>query len=229
MSLTYQNFPIEVVKELTEHNVNLLDRYFDEQGPDVAYEVGTTVKQNLENGEPAVNIVEAIQELYVFPLAKKAIKEETQKRIDRGWWTVVGVMGDGETPPFNYTVGLGGVTGREITLSGISPETATSLINTLGEYLKDNPTVAVEDIDCQFGALRDGTPLRYRIEQRPLLTVVDEYAYQIEGYYEITPEMTMLIVVLPDANNCLPGEDEYDEGFRQLTNETLEGVYHGRL
>lgn len=231
MSIVHQYFPKTVVDELEEHDVELLNAYLECYDGERTADLVSRITLKLADGKAASDVVTMLRDDIIYPLVASSIKETTRERIDDGWWTTMCVMGSEaeDTPSFTYTIGLGVLCGYEVTLSGINNQTAGEMANQIGEYFRDNPNRDIENFDCSFGTLRDGTPLRYRIEQRPLQTAIDEYAHQTDTVYPGAEEMTMLIVVLPDENNLLPGEEGYDETFRQLTNETLEGVYRGQL
>ena len=60
--------------------------------------------------------------------------QELAENIQQHRWLVFNIMGDGDFPPFSYTVGLFATFGHpEVVLSGLQQELAHAILNDIGE------------------------------------------------------------------------------------------------
>lgn len=212
---------------LTERHETILNRILNE------HQVAT-IKETLKNDEVGVKAsiltsildieqltdeekTERLVDEIIVPHNMERLWNQTTTRIENGGWTIQGVY-DAE-PPFAYTIGLSQQSTYELIASGIDVRTLADLLNTLGEHLKSNPDTKVEDIHPEalpLFRINNGEQGRYRIEVVTSPKLFEDYMCQLDRYVEITPALTVLALILPDANNKLPGEEGYDESFVQL-------------
>lgn len=212
---------------LTEHHYTALNHILNE------YQVDT-IKEVLKNDEGGVKMniltsilnndqltdeekTERLVDEIIIPHNMERLWNQTTARIENGGWTIQGVY-DAE-PPFAYTIGLSQQSTYELIASGIDVRTLADLLNTLGEHLKSNPDTKIEDIRPEtlpLFTINNGEQGRYRIVDVTSRQLFEDYMCQLDCYVEITPELTVLALILPDANNKLPGEEGYDENFVQL-------------
>lgn len=135
-------------------------------------------------------------------------QEIIQKNIKTHGLSIMGVSGDGDNPPFAYTVGLTETKNHpEIIVFGLRAEVAATLFNSLVELIPEG------------GALKDGDVV-HEIANFPvaLKQVPDKHAaeYCFQAIYryedmggEYTP--TFLQMVITDSKGLFPWDEGYDK------------------
>jgi len=128
---------------------------------------------------------------------------ELAENIQRHRWLVFNIMGDGDLPPFSYTVGLFATFGHpEVVLSGLNHELAHAILNDLGEDaasgIQRQPEVFYEDV---FG----GAPCLFKPVS---LAYYDAYFGRALVFYQGT-HFPVLQCVWPDAQQRFPGQMGY--------------------
>ena len=128
--------------------------------------------------------------------------------IENYGWYVIAVMEENDLPAFAYTIGLYQQFAHpEGIIVGLSVDTMHSLLNTLGQELKEGksykPGVASSDFlngaDCSFGVVH---PTQY-----------EEYFGQAIRYYEHSA-FPALQLYWPDKQGWYPSDPRFDPSLR---------------
>lgn len=164
---------------------------------------------------------ECIKLAILDPMIEGQRQRQTQNEIDRGSW-VIRAFDDGPvTPLYAHTVGLSVHTDTELFISGISEHAIEPILNDLGDRLIRTPTLTVKDLIPPLVYINGTKPGRVRIETLPLSSVKNEYITAMYEHLTPSDECRLMVVVLPDEHNRLPGEDKYDDTFQQLLPDQL--------
>ncbi len=174
--------------------------------------------KTLINTEGRDDVAEILINKVIIPHNMKKLSASTQQLIDDGYWRGINVFGDAEKPPFSYSVGMHNTLGIELFISGIGGNTPCSIINNIGDYLKEHLDTPPENINehvCHAITLADKRQGRYRLKEVSLDTMLEKYMIQLKPHLgDKLPKV--YIIELPDKNNILPGEEGYDESFKQI-------------
>jgi hypothetical protein len=122
-----------------------------------------------------------------------------RETIRRHGWALQAVLGDEESPPFVYTVGLSGFAHPELILFATSQATAATVLNDLGELVRAGHPLAAGDLV----PLRNGDVhlLAFPESEHWLFAAND--LYRLPG----APPVPALLVVPRDELVPTPGED----------------------
>lgn len=203
--------PKAIQNVLNEHQIAVIDQFLTEE-PD-ALETLVRAANRLKDTALKEFLIETI----IIPFNKKRLYLQMQDRIAQGHWTVQGVGGDASSPSFAYTVGLSVHCGVEAFCSGLDLQTMGGLLNTLAEILKVNPQAGVEDLPEPLITLVDGQVGRIRLERISLAQACHTHTYAVRGVRDnIHEEEQLVVLVFPDENNRLPGEEGYNQAFKQI-------------
>ena len=122
-----------------------------------------------------------------------------RETIRRHGWALQAVLGDEESPPFVYTVGLSGFAHAELILFATSQATAASVLNELGELVRSGRRLeAGEKVHVRNG---DVHLLRFPESEHWLFAAND--LYRMPG----RPPVPALLVVPDEELATTPGED----------------------
>jgi hypothetical protein len=123
-----------------------------------------------------------------------------RETIRRHGWALQAVLGDEESPPFVYTVGLAGFRHPELILFATTQATAAAVLNELGELVRAGRWLApLERVELSTGAVH---LLAFPESEHWLFAAND--LYRSPGS---SPVPALLVV--PDGElAAVPGEDE---------------------
>jgi Domain of unknown function (DUF4262) len=122
-----------------------------------------------------------------------------RETIRRHGWALQAVLGDGESPPFVYTVGLSGYGHAELILFATSQATAASVLNELGEIVRSGHRLeAGEKVRVHNGEVH---LLRFPESEHWLFAANDLYRTPDR------PPVPALLVVADEELAVSPGED----------------------
>jgi hypothetical protein len=123
-----------------------------------------------------------------------------RETIRRHGWALQAVLGDDESPPFVYTVGLSGFAHAELILFATSQATAASVLNELGELVRSGRRLAAgEQVHVRNG---DVHLLRFPESEHWLFAANDLYRMPDR------PPVPALLVVPDEELAVTPGEDQ---------------------
>ncbi|MGV8882438.1 MAG: DUF4262 domain-containing protein [Rhodoglobus sp.] len=124
--------------------------------------------------------------------------------VRRHGWLVQSVGGDGESPPFAYTVGLFGLGHPELIVFGLDYSSAAGLLNDLGEKVREN-----EDILPGQILLFPGTDTRVRAD---VLPNPGQVLFAANRFYQRPDEASVPAFQLTwDVDGAFPGEPGYSK------------------
>jgi hypothetical protein len=129
---------------------------------------------------------------------------EVCRKIERHGWVVQGVM---VKQPAYYTVGLGRLGHPELTIAGLPPESAATILNGLGGRVNAGEQFA--DDTRITGELEHDLPLLTQEIPQAALSVFKVAAWWYRGNPDELPDGTQLRVMQvfwPDDRGRLPGE-----------------------
>jgi hypothetical protein len=122
-----------------------------------------------------------------------------RETIRRHGWALQAVLGDEESPPFVYTVGLAGFAHAELILFATSQATAATVLNDLGELVRSGRR------------LHAGEQVRVRSGEVHLLTFPqsEQWLFAANDLYRMPdgPPVPALLVVPDDGLIATPGAD----------------------
>jgi len=217
MSNVVPMIPKAIQNALNEYQLATLEAYIDSDPG------GLENLRNLARTIPENEIEEAVVNGIIVPFNIQRYRQDTDKSLSEGKWVVMGIFGDETVQGYAYTVGLTNRCHVELFCSGISHNHMGVILNTLGERLIDFPELALDDPYFTEGlfSLADGTPGRTRLQRVPLQSAANNYAYAVNTHIDVKEEHGMIVVIFPDENNILPGEEGYNQDFVQITPEDL--------
>jgi hypothetical protein len=126
-----------------------------------------------------------------------------RETIRRYGWAVQAVYGEGEAPPFAYTVGLTGFGHPELLVFGMSQLSACGVLNDLGERVRGG-----QRLQAGMTLGFDNWPHRVRLltvaDSSPILFAANR-AYQLPG----SPPVPALQAVWDDKGGRFPWDPGY--------------------
>jgi Domain of unknown function (DUF4262) len=143
-----------------------------------------------------------------WPQRRAAYLARVRALIEQHGWMVQAVLPtatDPATPPCFYTVGLTSFGQHpELIAFGLPPETATWLLNTLGDRVREGEQLTTGQ--RLEGLLEDGYALELLAVDNP--TEVLTIATDLFG-----SDVRALQLVWPDTNGCFPWDPGFDPRF----------------
>lgn len=128
----------------------------------------------------------------------------TTETVRRHGWMVQYVMGEEQSPPFAYTVGLFGLGHPELVVFGLDYESAMGLLNLLGEKVRENHDISAGQI-LSF----DGTDTRVRAD---VLPNAGDVVFAANRFYQRPDEASVPALQLTwDIGGAFPGEPGYSK------------------
>lgn len=140
----------------------------------------------------------------------ESILIDIEGRLAGGRWKVIGVMGDAETSPMCYTVGLHSLGYPELIMVGLSLDTGQNILNDAAQQVIDS------------GSARQTGNVFDKVANLPLIVVEveddelrSEYTAMASHYYGTDPYRLQQIV-MPDSNGKFPWDEGVDEHFLKV-------------
>ncbi|MGI9004114.1 MAG: DUF4262 domain-containing protein [Pseudonocardia sp.] len=123
-----------------------------------------------------------------------------RETIRRYGWALQAVLGDEESPPFAYTVGLSGFDHPELILFAAAQATAATVLNDLGELVRAGHALTAGETV----ALRSGTVHLLEFPESAAWLLAANDLYRAPG----GPPVPALLVVPQNGLVPTPGEDQ---------------------
>lgn len=209
------NVPTAAKELLNEYQLRTVEDY----GASLTEQERENVQEHLDalaHTTPPEEVATMIVENIVVPFNMMRFKNEIQGRIDEGDHTVIAV-GPSETEPhFNYTVGLLPTTNVELFCSGIGGSTAARLLNIIADQFRENPDLDINQIDHLDEFKINSQPLRVCLVKRNLREMCETHTFKVKEFFEPKDDSALVVILLGDVNNALPGEEGYGLGFVQM-------------
>lgn len=117
-------------------------------------------------------------------------------------WAVQHVLGEAESPPFAYTIGLFGLGHPELIVFGLDSASAGRMLNALGERIRGNRDLRVgESIEL------DGTSTRVRVDP---FAHRERALFAANRFYRRPDEASVPALQLTwDVDGAFPGDPGY--------------------
>lgn len=124
--------------------------------------------------------------------------------VRRHGWVVQYVGGEGQLPPFAYTVGLFGLAHPELVVFGLDYSSAVGLLNDLGARVRKNEDIVPGQV-LSFA----GTDTRVRVE---VLPNPGDVLFAANRFYQRPDEASVPALQLTwDIGGVFPGEPGYSK------------------
>lgn len=134
-------------------------------------------------------------------------------RIESGEVVYAGNLARGNTPARAWSAGMTPKIGCEVFSSGFKVEHLNHLNRNIGEMLIANPKATETDFTETLYDFEQGLDIvrgRWRLERISLQRAIDaQIIPDMSFFYGVEPHHELVVVVLADRNNILPGEEGY--------------------
>lgn len=123
-----------------------------------------------------------------------------RETIRRHGWALQAVLGEEDSPPFVYTVGLSGFAHPELIIFSTSQTTAATVLNDLGELVREGDRLEAGDVI----AVRSGDVHLLEFPESAEWLLGANNLYRLPDQ----PPVPVLLVVPDDELTETPGEDK---------------------